>query len=113
MKTLLAGLSLCVASSLAHAVDGATVYNTGEPLSCAYCHGKNGTGYPKTAKSRQVPSVAGLPHVTTEVFLRATKLGYVKDGIQKMHDRAMSLTEQEIVAVARYLETLPRELNIE
>ena len=113
MKKLLAGLSLFIASGLVYAADGATVYNTGEPLSCAYCHGKNGTGYPKTAKSRQVPAVAGLPHVTIEVFLRATKLGYVKDGIQKMHDRAVKLTDEEIVAVARHIEHLPRELNIE
>lgn len=111
MRKLLTGLTLCFAASTVYAVDGAAVYNTGQPLSCAYCHGKDGAGYPKTDKSRKVPAVAGLPSKTTEVFLRATKSGYVKNGIKRMHERANKLSDDEIVAVAKYIEAMHKQLD--
>lgn len=117
MNKLLAGLALAFAANSVYAadnasvykyvvIDGSSVYNTGKPLSCAYCHGKDGAGFPKTQKSRQVPAIAGLPSKTTEALLRANKRGYVKDGIKKMHDRSSILSDDEIVAVAKYIESL-------
>lgn len=113
MKTLtllvvsVLGLSL----NAAYAIDGATVYQEGKPKSCADCHGKEGAGYPRTSTSRKIPAIAGLPSKTIEVFLSATKRGYVKQGIKTMHERAKNLNDDEIIAVAKYIESMHKDFE--
>ena len=111
MKKLLVVSVLGLVMNSAYAIDGAAVYHEGEPMSCADCHGKEGAGYPRTKKTRKVPPVAGLPSKTIEVFLNANKRGYVKDGIKKMHERAVNLNDDEIIAVAEFIENMHKDFG--
>lgn len=111
MRKLLAVAVLGLAVNAAYAIDGATVYHGGTPKSCADCHGIDGAGYPRTKTSRKVPAIAGLPSKTIEVFLNANKRGYVKDGIKIMHERAKKLNDDEIVAVAKYVEGMHKDFE--
>jgi len=111
MKKLVVVSILGLGVNAAYAIDGATVYHKGKPTSCADCHGKDGAGYPRTKSSRKVPAIAGLPSKTVEVFLNASKRGYVKDGIKRMHERAINLDEDEIVSVAKYIESMHKDFE--
>jgi cytochrome c553 len=111
VKKLLVVSVLGLGVNAAYAIDGAAVYHEGTPKSCADCHGKDGAGYPRTKTSRKVPAIAGLPSKTIEVFLNANKRGYVKDGIKKMHERAKKLNDDEILAVAKYVENLHKDFE--
>ncbi len=110
MKSIAIVMALGSAISTAYAVDGATVYQAGKPNSCADCHGADGAGYPATKQSRKIPAIAGYPSKTVEIFLHANQKGYVTDGIKAMHERALKLTDEEITAVAKYVEGMHREI---
>jgi len=84
---------------------GEQIYRAGNPTSgvpaCAACHGPHGKGNPGTP----FPVISGQHAKYAEVTLKAYKTGErANDPARMMRDVASKMTDQEIAAVAAFLQ---------